>query len=613
MIRKWFVFVLFFFISCSVFSAAYSIIDYNFFISGKTMDGAIERLIVPNSVEVFDSEDSLITALITKKQTLINQRIFKSIDYFYTLGEPIDEVIPVTVSFEIEDARSFLVLPYPKYDSNYGTRLGVKLWDSNLFGTLSNLSGTLHATFEDNNWSNPIYFGNIELAGLYIGETSISLSVLAEGRFGEKLYDYAVSTSFVNIPLLFNSFLNLDFSGKKSGEGTKYSVSSSLGGIKIGSIGFTPSFNGVHYDKDPESSYYIPSLNIDGIDLRNVGISFFDSVKLIPTAESGYKKIASDYISHVTNLSFNGDFLRGVNYTNEMIYYPMADENGADFYFNNTASYKLTDVSTIYIMENIATSTDSKTISYFDTGLGVSQKIDIGSKVLITPKLSEYLRVYPTNHGLEYARYYTIEASTSGDYVNWIGNFRDGIQYTATISEAWMQRYNLRESFAEKDGVFDHVEISAYKLLWGWLNPSARIIFNYAVDRDDYKYLYGSTSATVGEELRGIRNYQVEDENMLAFIANINLMTYFPLPSFLNFVDTYANIFFDYALLKKDLATPAKNYYGVGFEGIGVLKDYPSYPIRISVGFDLEGLIKCIKNGGPKGFYEIYFGMGFFF
>ena len=69
MIRKWFVFVLFFFISCSVFSAAYSIIDYNFFISGKTMDGAIERLIVPNSVEVFDSEDSLITALITKKQT----------------------------------------------------------------------------------------------------------------------------------------------------------------------------------------------------------------------------------------------------------------------------------------------------------------------------------------------------------------------------------------------------------------------------------------------------------------------------------------------------------------------------------------------------------------
>ena len=49
------------------------------------------------------------------------------------------------------------------------------------------------------------------------------------------------------------------------------------------------------------------------------------------------------------------------------------------------------------------------------------------------------------------------------------------------------------------------------------------------------------------------------------------------------------------------------------FEAIGILKEYPSYPIRLSVGFDLEALIDCIKNGGSRGFYEIYFGMGFLF
>ena len=139
------------------------------------------------------------------------------------------------------------------------------------------------------------------------------------------------------------------------------------------------------------------------------------------------------------------------------------------------------------------------------------------------------------------------------------------------------------------------------------------MIINYAANRGGYNYLFGSSYSALGEELRGIRNSQVENANLLAVVANINLMSYFPLPSFMSFVDAYANIFFDYALLKKDLATPAENYYGVGFEAIGILKEYPSYPIRLSVGFDLEALIDCIKNGGSRGFYEIYFGMGFLF
>ena len=388
-------------------------------------------------------------------------------------------------------------------------------------------------------------------------------------------------------------------------------MGTTLGGVKLGSVGLTPSLNVVYYDKSPASSYYVPSLSTSGISIGNIGISFSDSAKFIHVGEN--KELKPKYVTHVTNLAFNGDFLHGVSFSNTTTYYPLAAENATDLYFYNTASYSLSDVSTLYLMENIATATDTNKVSYFDTGVGLSQRINIGSKVSVTPKLSEYLRIYPTESGLEYARYYILEASTSGNYVNWVGNYRNGIEYRATISEAWMQKYNVREAFGEKGGVFDHFEVSAYKLLWGWFNPSVRVIFNYAVNKGGYGYIFGSSASTLAEELRGIRNNQVADSNMLAFVANINLLSYFPLPSFFSFFDAYANVFFDYALVKRDLATPAENFYGIGFEGIGILKDYPSYPIRLSVGFDLEQLVEYINHGGSKGFYEIYFGMGFLF
>ena len=609
--KKWILSVLMLLIGISLSAASFKIVDYDFDVSGKTMDFALKRIIVPSNEEVFDSEESLVKALDGKKQRLINQRVFKEVEYSYFLGEDVDDVIPVSVFFKIKDARSFLVLPYPKYDSNIGTRLGVRLWDSNFLGSLANLTGVVHATFEDNDWSDPLYYGKFELEDFLVGKTTMSFTLLGEGRFGEELENYGIYSSFNNIPLFLGTWLNLSLSATKNGAGTKYSMGNTLGGVKFGSVGLTPSLNVVYYDKSPASSYYVPSLSTSGISIGNIGISFSDSAKFIHVGEN--KELKPEYVTHVTNLAFNGDFLHGVSFSNTTTYYPLAAENATDLYFYNTASYSLSDVSTLYLMENIATATDTNKVSYFDTGVGLSQRINIGSKVSVTPKLSEYLRIYPTESGLEYARYYILEASTSGNYVNWVGNYRNGIEYRATISEAWMQKYNVREAFGEKGGVFDHFEVSAFKLLWGWFNPSVRVIFNYAVNKGDYGYIFGSSASTLAEELRGIRNNQVADSNMLAFVANINLLSYFPLPSFFSFFDAYANVFFDYALVKRDLATPAENFYGIGFEGIGILKDYPSYPIRLSVGFDLEQLVEYINHGGSKGFYEIYFGMGFLF
>ena len=85
------------------------------------------------------------------------------------------------------------------------------------------------------------------------------------------------------------------------------------------------------------------------------------------------------------------------------------------------------------------------------------------------------------------------------------------------------------------------------------------------------------------------------------------------MPSIFSFVDCYANVFFDYGLVKNSVSSLIKQYYGVGVEGIGILKSYPSYPIRVSLGFDVSKLMKWIEDRESMDFYEIYLGMGFLF
>ena len=279
--KKWILSVLMLLIGISLSAASFKIVDYDFDVSGKTMDFALKRIIVPSNEEVFDSEESLVKALDGKKQRLINQRVFKEVEYSYFLGEDVDDVIPVSVFFKIKDARSFLVLPYPKYDSNIGTRLGVRLWDSNFLGSLANLTGVVHATFEDNDWSDPLYYGKFELKDFLVGKTTMSFTLLGEGRFGEELENYGISSSFNNIPLFLGTWLDLSLSATKNGAGTQYSMGTTLGGVKLGSVGLTPSLNVVYYDKSPASSYYVPSLSTSGISVGNVGISFSYSANFI--------------------------------------------------------------------------------------------------------------------------------------------------------------------------------------------------------------------------------------------------------------------------------------------------------------------------------------------
>lgn len=598
--RKYLSFIVFVLFSLSLYAGSIKVSGYNIEIIGKTKEEVVRNLIVPEEVEYFDSEDDLLSALNDKRQVLENKRVFTSVSYEY---EIIDS--EAYVRFEIIDAKSFLIIPFPKYDSNYGLKLGAKMWNRNLFGTLTSLDGTLFVTIKDWNWSRPEIYGNVSLGNLSIGSTKLSLELEAEGSVGETLSDYSLYMDVSNIPLFLNSWLDVTYSLSSVDSGdVKNNIFLSLGGIKLNKVEVTPSFKSVFYKNETNKNYLLPSISVKAIELGGVGLEFNETIK-ISTKE--YENLYSpEYLLHEDTISFNGGMLKDFSLSNTVKY---KFKNGYDFL--NEIKYNLNSVFSLHVAEDIYMSGDGS-IRHFDSGVGVGESIKLGKNFELSSKLLSYIRSYSNG---DYTPLYTLDVSLKGANIKWIGNYREGVSANISIKEAWEIKSGDIKADFEKNGLYDHMEVSLFKLLGEWFNPSARVLVNSYLRNDpdeDNSFIWGS-SGTLGDELRGIRNDSVSDSNLLAIVANFNLLSYFPMPSIFSFVDCYANVFFDYGLVKNSVSSLIKQYYGVGVEGIGILKSYPSYPIRVSLGFDVSKLMKWIEDRESMDFYEIYLGMGFLF
>lgn len=598
--RKYLSFIVFVLFSLSLYAGSIKVSGYNIEIIGKTKEEVVRNLIVPEEVEYFDSEDDLLSALNDKRQVLENKRVFTSVSYKY---EIIDS--EAYVRFEIIDAKSFLIIPFPKYDSNYGLKLGAKMWNRNLFGTLTSLDGTLFVTIKDWNWSRPEIYGNVSLGNLSIGSTKLSLELEAEGSVGETLSDYSLYMDVSNIPLFLNSWLDVTYSLSSVDSGdVKNNIFLSLGGIKLNKVEVTPSFKSVFYKNEANKNYLLPSISVKAIELGGVGLEFNETIKI--STKEYENSYSPEYLLHEDTISFNGGMLKDFSLSNTVKY---KFKNGYDFL--NEIKYNLNSVISLHVAEDIYMSGDGS-IRHFDSGVGVGESIKLGKNFELSSKLLAYIRSYSNG---DYTPLYTLDVSLKGANIKWIGNYREGVSANISIKEAWEIKSGDIKADFEKNGLYDHMEVSLFKLLGEWFNPSARVLVNSYLRNDpdeDNSFIWGS-SGTLGEELRGIRNDSVSDSNLLAIVANFNLLSYFPMPSIFSFVDCYANVFFDYGLVKNSVSSLIKQYYGVGVEGIGILKSYPSYPIRVSLGFDVSKLMKWIEDRESMDFYEIYLGMGFLF
>lgn len=160
----------------------FKIVSYDFSVKGKTKHFALRNEIVPDDGDpVFASEEAMIQALEGKKQQLINKRVFTSVEYRYDLESFVKGIAQYKVTFTIEDASTFLAIPYPKFDNDQtGLRLGVKVYDKNLFGTLGDLYMVGHVSQGNgglDGWVNRQDYLEMTVKSVQIGNSIFGFSV----------------------------------------------------------------------------------------------------------------------------------------------------------------------------------------------------------------------------------------------------------------------------------------------------------------------------------------------------------------------------------------------------------------------------------------------------
>ncbi|MBQ5365151.1 MAG: hypothetical protein IIU49_03680, partial [Spirochaetales bacterium] len=171
----------------SLHASVYVIEGYDISIKGRTRENVVRRLVANDEGLGFTDVKDLENAVERKRQTLLDLRIFKSVDTSLGYGIEKDGVIPVTVRISIDGSISFIALPSAYYDSNYGFEAQIYLEDQNLLGT----TGKAKFSFKIRENDNIRSLGNSDI----ISYVTLDLPV---GRFWTVLTEITLQHSAKN-------------------------------------------------------------------------------------------------------------------------------------------------------------------------------------------------------------------------------------------------------------------------------------------------------------------------------------------------------------------------------------------------------------------------------
>ncbi len=116
---------------------------------GGTKIEALKRELKIEIGKRFKSRQELDFYIVKIKQDLINRRLFESVQVeAEESGQDSEGNHQMSVFVKTLDSRHFLLLPYPKYDSNEGFEFKIKLKDDNFLGLMNPLSSDIFFQYE---------------------------------------------------------------------------------------------------------------------------------------------------------------------------------------------------------------------------------------------------------------------------------------------------------------------------------------------------------------------------------------------------------------------------------------------------------------------------------
>lgn len=142
-----------FFLFFPVYSQQYKILEYSYSIEGsgkmiKTQEYALIQQVPIDTKTIFKDVDSFNTYISNLNTKLNNLRAFETVQISYEPIEvpdtPESDIIFIKLLIYVKDSFHLFAIPGPKYDSNKGLTLKVKLTDSNFLGSLNTLSSDFY-------------------------------------------------------------------------------------------------------------------------------------------------------------------------------------------------------------------------------------------------------------------------------------------------------------------------------------------------------------------------------------------------------------------------------------------------------------------------------------
>jgi len=573
---------------------------YSIEVEGKSNEKLLKDMIAPPGGDPpYATVEAMVQALEAKRNRLNNMRIFEEVSYTYEAIHADNTAIRYRVKFFIDDAFSFIAIPYPKYDSNYGFRLGLKAYDKNLFGSFADLYFVVNTTQIDSSWEDYDWFSEISVSNIPVGKSSIDI----EGEFeavqhGSTLHDvfWTAKIDWTGIPLAQTTFdfhVDVDENTDTTDEFDKMlTTSAQWNGL--------PWFNSLlnvrpsmHFKQaegetewDVDSASFFSSVN--PIRINGETYVFTNTMKL---------KFPHDYVQQTSRLSLVDAAVLGM---------PVSFWISADNYFD---------------MDDQAFYNNTYTVG---TSLGFKLPLNIGYSGSYEASFRD---AFTTR--LNHIPVVSMTQTVSFGNVNWKNNFRRGLK-GSVIGKA---DYAF---FSREFDRFDYLKYSVEGELEAYLNLGKRFglstrgmgFYSHVpsfdwYDDQTFPTFLPSSETSASEKLRGILDDTYEeavgegDYQKLGAVLNMDATLMFI--KFKGFAEGFMSAFMDVGIFTDTRSTDDSVDWNditlfktIGIEGYGIMDKFPSYPIRGSLGFNLDDVVSHFK--GDIGFTDIEFeltiGMG---
>lgn len=540
---------------CALFADTYTIDRYDFVFEGKTDAARVYDYLKIADNTSFESYDVLSGHVRSKAQDLVNARIFTSVDYTVVENPSVAQedgsvAYHYIARYSVNDKSPFFIFPTPKYDSNYGMKIGLRVDSKNFGGKLAQFQINADMKQNEHSFSKAEYGLDFNISGYPVASFDMdsSFSIDYNGSTGGlKGLSMAIASKVYNIKVIND---------------VKFSLS--------GSLEFTPSSDAIDSFGCSEFTY---TATLDNM-LKSIGgISLYQYFQYTPRNKTTYTANYAYYY---------GLSLKGIPITTRL---GLTTTKAGDDPIGLTAS------------------------EYFAISFGLPWGF------YVSPSINLY-RSYGTDgtwnmKGWSVAKRISVGLSLSRSNIRYVLEGNDDFRKGMTLSMYASRDMEFLDML--KDPIqYMQVQFSWFPYANNWFNPSIRITGSVSSDPTWLIPSLSSDSPTLSDYMRGIR-----DDNEFnkvwntKVVANINLTT--KCINLGSWARTYAIAFTDIAMVKnKD--SEVKMLYTVGIEGIGIINDHPNYPVRASLGFNVDSLKTFSETNRFEDLeYELTFGLYYFY